>query len=125
MTCYKLLAALLALAVTVYPFEKKKKEEITQTLELPKDPPASVTAETARLVFHVSPLSSKGLLSQQVRDALKALLKSTGGATIVKLRAFVAGSGDLLADPLPHRLQRKPEQRPDQRVGDVVPRGVA
>jgi len=43
----------------------------------------------------VSPLSSKGLLSQQVRDALKALLKSTGGATIVKLRAFVAGSGDL------------------------------
>src|SRR5438067_13746026 len=95
MTRYKLLAALLALAVTVYPFEKKKNEEITQTLELPKDPPATVTAETARLVFHVSPLSSKGLLSQQVRDALKALLKSTGGATIVKLRAFVAGSGDL------------------------------
>src|SRR5438128_9661211 len=95
MTRCKLLVALLALAVTAYPFEKKKKEEITQTLELPKDPPASVTAETARLVFHVSPLSSKGLLSQQVRDALKALLKSTGGASIVKLRAFVAGSGDL------------------------------
>jgi enamine deaminase RidA (YjgF/YER057c/UK114 family) len=92
---FKLLAALLALAVTLYPFEKKKKEEITQTLELPKDPPPTVTAETARLVFQVSPLSSKGLLSQQVRDALKALLKSTGGATIVKLRAFVAGSGDL------------------------------
>src|SRR5437879_1735225 len=93
----KLLAALCALAVCIYPLlaKKKKPEEITQTLELPKDPPASVTAETARLVFHVSPLSSKGLLSQQVRDALKALLKSTGGATIVKLRAFVAGSGDL------------------------------
>ena len=41
MTRYKLLAALLALAVTVYPFEKKKKEEITQTLELPKDPPVA------------------------------------------------------------------------------------
>ena len=90
-----LLAALFALAVTVYPFEKKKKEEITQTLELPKDPPATVTAETARLVFHVSPLSGKGLLSAQVRDALKALLKSAGGGSIVKLRAFVAGSGDL------------------------------
>ena len=47
--------------------------------------PASLTAETSRLVFHVSPLSGKGLLSQQVRDALKALLKSTGGATIVDL----------------------------------------
>jgi len=91
----KLLAALLALAVTVYPFEKKKKEEITQTLELPKDPPATATAETARLIFQVSPLSDNGLLSAQVRDALKALLKSARGASIVKLRAFVAGSGDL------------------------------
>src|SRR5438552_6046676 len=94
---FKLPVVLLALTVSIYPLlaKKKKKEEITQTLELPKDPPATVTAETTRLVFHVSPLSSKGLLSQQVRDALKSLLKSTGGATIVKLRAFVAGSGDL------------------------------
>lgn len=96
MTRYRLLAALLALSVPAYPADdKKNKEEITQTLELPKDPPASVTAETSRLVFHVSPLSAKGLLSQQVRDALKALMKNTGGATIVRLRAFVAGSGDL------------------------------
>jgi enamine deaminase RidA (YjgF/YER057c/UK114 family) len=95
MTRFRLLAALMALAVSAYPFEKKKKEEITQTLELPKEPPASVTAETARLVFHVTPLSAKGLLSQQVRDALKALLKTAGGETVVKLRAFVAGSGDL------------------------------
>ena len=55
-----------------------------------KDPPGAVFAETDRLVFHVSPLSNKGLLSQQVRDALKALLRDTHGATIVKLRAFVA-----------------------------------
>lgn len=95
MTRCKLLAALLAVAVTAYPFEKKKKEEITQTLEILKDPPASVTAETSRLIFHVSPLSAKGLLSQQVKDGLKAVLKSAGGASIVKLRAFVAGSGDL------------------------------
>ncbi len=97
----KLLVALLALAAAAYPLlaKKKKPEDITQTLELPKDPPATVTAETSRLVFHVSPLSAKGLLSQQVRDALKALLKSTGGTTIVKLRAFVAGSGDLRRVP--------------------------
>ena len=98
---YKLPVALLALAVSIYPLlgKKKKPEEITQTLELPKDPPATVTAETSRLVFHVSPLSAKGLLSAQVREALKALLKSSGGATIVKLRAFVAGSGDLRRVP--------------------------
>jgi enamine deaminase RidA (YjgF/YER057c/UK114 family) len=77
--------------------KKKKTEEepVTQTLPLLKDPPGAVAAETARLVFNVSPLSSKGLLSQQVRDALKALLRDTHGAAIVKLRAFVAGSGDM------------------------------
>src|SRR5262245_46020771 len=74
---------------------KKKKEEETQTLQVPRDPPAAVTAETRRLVFHVSPLSSKGLLSQQVRDGLKALFKQSGNAAIVKIRAFVAGTGDL------------------------------
>ena len=96
MTGFRLLAALLALSASGYPFDDKKtKEETTQTLDVPKDPPASVTAETSRLVFHVSPLSAKGLLSQQIRDALKAELKAASGATIVKLRAFVAGSGDL------------------------------
>lgn len=75
--------------------KKSDEEPVTQTLPLLKDPPSAVVAETARLVFHVSPLSNKGLLSQQVRDALKALLRDTHGATIVKLRAFVAGSGDM------------------------------
>ena len=37
----------------------------------------------------------QGLLSQQVRDALKTLSRSAGSSAIVKLRAFVAGSGDL------------------------------
>lgn len=79
------------------PLEKKKKseEDLTQVLQLPKDPPSAVVADTARLGFSVSPLSSKGLLSQQARDALKALHHSVGGASIVKLRAFVAGSGDV------------------------------
>ncbi len=74
--------------------QQREEEPPTQTLELPKEPPAAVTAETSRLVFYVSPLSSSGLLSQQVRDALRALLNQAGKATVVKLRAFVAGSGD-------------------------------
>ena len=77
---------------------KKKKngeEDVTQTLPLLKDPPPAVIAETGRLSFRVSTLSAKGLLSQQVREALKALLASNRGATIVKLRAFVAGTGDM------------------------------
>jgi enamine deaminase RidA (YjgF/YER057c/UK114 family) len=74
--------------------KKKKGAEITQALALPPELPAAVTAETDRLAFQVTPLSSKGLLSQQTRDALKTLLHSNRGP-IVKLRAFVAGSGDL------------------------------
>jgi len=74
--------------------KKKKSDDTTQALALPPELPAAVTAETGRLAFQVTPLSSKGLLSQQTRDALKALLHSNHGP-IVKLRAFVAGSGDL------------------------------
>ncbi len=75
--------------------QKQDKEPPTQTLPLQKEPPAAVVVETARLTFHVSPLSDKGLLSQQTRDALKALIEANHGAAIVKLRAFVAGTGDL------------------------------
>ncbi len=74
--------------------KKKKGDEITQAPPPSPELPAAVTTETARLAYQVSPLSSKGLLSQQTRDALKALLRTNRG-TIVKLRAFVAGSGDL------------------------------
>lgn len=77
---------------------KKKnqdKEPVNQTLPLLKDPPGAVSAETGRLVFHVSPLSDKGLLSQQIRDALKGLMQASHNATVVKLRAFVAGTGDM------------------------------
>jgi enamine deaminase RidA (YjgF/YER057c/UK114 family) len=75
--------------------KRNKKEDITQTLQLPRELPAAVTGETRRLSFHVTPLSSKGLLSQQVRDALKALVRETNGETVLKIRAFVAGSADL------------------------------
>ncbi|MBZ5590720.1 MAG: hypothetical protein LAP39_00675 [Acidobacteriia bacterium] len=91
--------ALCALAAFPGPFDRRKKksdeEASTQVLQLPKDPPSAVTAETARISFSVSPLSARGLLSQQVRDALKALHQNARGATFVKLRAFVAGSGDM------------------------------
>jgi enamine deaminase RidA (YjgF/YER057c/UK114 family) len=96
MRALPLLSVLLALAVLTAPAQKKKnKEEQTQTLQLPRDLPGSVVGETRRLSFYVTPLSAKGLLSQQVRDGLKALSRETGGATILRIRAFVAGSGDL------------------------------
>ena len=78
---------------------KKEEPEITQVLELPKDPPSAVIAQTERLGFRASPLSAKGLLSQQIRDAIKALWSANRGAQIVKIRAFVAGSGDMRRVP--------------------------
>lgn len=74
---------------------KKDIEPKPQALEVLPEPPEAVTVETGRLSFLVSPLSSDGLLTRQVRDALKALIRNGRGASIVKVRAFVAGSGDL------------------------------
>jgi enamine deaminase RidA (YjgF/YER057c/UK114 family) len=74
---------------------KLKKDQRPQVLELPKEPPQAVTIDTRKMVFHLSPLSSKGLLSQQVRDGLRALESNSRGAKIVKIRAFVAGTGDV------------------------------
>jgi enamine deaminase RidA (YjgF/YER057c/UK114 family) len=73
----------------------EKKEPVTQALEVSPDPPPAIAAEATRLVFHVSPLSNKGLLSQQIRDALRAVDKANGNAKLIKIRAFVAGTGDL------------------------------
>ncbi|HWE51345.1 MAG TPA: hypothetical protein VG273_16255 [Bryobacteraceae bacterium] len=78
---------------------KKDKDETTQTLALPKDPPAAAIGDATRLVFNISPLSGKGLLTQQAHDALKAILKENGGAPVVHIRAFVAGSGDVRRIP--------------------------
>lgn len=85
-----------AVSVPLSAAKKKKKDEepVTQTLPVLKDPALAVTAEADRLSFRVAPLSAKGLLSSQVRDSLKALLRDNKGA-IVKLRAFVAGTGDM------------------------------
>src|ERR1051326_883376 len=93
-------AACLAILLTSPLLSKKKKpEDITQTLELPKDPPQVITADFRRMVFRVTALSAKGLLSAQTRDAVKALLKQSGGENVVRIRAFVAGSGDLRRVP--------------------------
>ena len=92
--CASFVAAAQSPPVRIKP-PKKEKEPETQTLPLPPEPPSAVIAETGKLAFHVSPLSAKGLLTQQVHDALKALDRASGGATFVKLRAFVAGTGDM------------------------------
>jgi enamine deaminase RidA (YjgF/YER057c/UK114 family) len=73
--------------------KEDKKQERTQVLELPKDPPAAVVADTRNLVFEVSPLRNKGLLTEQAQDALKWIVKR--GRPVVHLRAFVAGTGDV------------------------------
>jgi enamine deaminase RidA (YjgF/YER057c/UK114 family) len=94
-----ILSLCLLLATGLLAQKRKKKkpdvEPIPQTLPLTPDPPDAIAAEPGRLSFQVSPLSAKGLLSQQVHDALKALARLNHGVPIVKLRAFVAGSGDL------------------------------
>ncbi len=92
-----ILAVTLLWAIPAAGKKKKKKDEepVTQTLPVLQDPPSAVTADSDRLVFRVAPLSPKGLLSQQVRDGLKILIREARGGTIVKIRAFVAGTGDM------------------------------
>ncbi|MCS7044231.1 MAG: RidA family protein [Bryobacteraceae bacterium] len=80
--------------------KQKEEEEITQTLELPPEPPASVFADPSRLGFLHAPLSARGLLSQQTRDAIRALLQNARGARFVRIRAYVAGTGDLRRVPM-------------------------
>jgi len=92
-----LIGSLLSPALTA---QKKKKgkngdDDITQTLPLLPDPPEAIAAETARLTFHVAPLSANGLLSQQLRDAMRAIIRDNKGAPVIKIRAFVAGTGDM------------------------------
>jgi hypothetical protein len=73
----------------------EKREPAPQALAIPPEPPAALAAEARRLSFQTSPLSGKGLLSQQVRDALRAIDRANGSARLVKIRAFVAGTGDM------------------------------
>ncbi|MCW5978078.1 MAG: hypothetical protein KIT09_08360 [Bryobacteraceae bacterium] len=70
------------------------KKKVMQSLDVLPEPPAAVLADASRLVFHVTPITTTGLLSKQVRDSLKNILDANRRSRIVKLRAFVAGSGD-------------------------------
>src|SRR5688572_7214109 len=92
---FSLVALACIMSLVVAPAQKKKKEDETQTLEIPKELPSWIGGDPRRFTFHVTPLSAKGLLSQQIRDALKAMDRQTGSDTVLKIRAFVAGSGDL------------------------------
>src|SRR5258707_12606223 len=98
---FLLLPLLLQLTSDALQAQKKKRkkkgdeEEITQTLAIPNDPQQAVAVEPQRLGFLTAPLTSKGLLSQQVPDSLKAIRGMAHGAAVMKIRAFVAGSGDL------------------------------
>ena len=100
---WAMLAILALIAGVVFAAGKKKKkkkqdeEPPTQVLELPKDPPTAIVGDVGRLTFHVPPLSGKGLLSQQMRDGIKDLLRDSNSP--LKIRAFVAGSGDLRRVP--------------------------
>lgn len=96
-----ILASLVLLSVVWTASAQRKKktknpEDLpTQQLEVLPDPPLFSTLETARLTYQMAPLTSKGLLSQQTRDAIRALIRNARGAQIAHLRAFVAGTGDL------------------------------
>lgn len=87
-------ASLLSASAAQKKKAKKDVEPTTQVHEVLPDPPAAVKVESSRLSFFASPLSAKGLLSQQTKDALAAIRKQARGATLVKVRAFVAGRGD-------------------------------
>jgi len=76
------------------PFQKGR-EDRPQTLQLPQELPAAVEGDIRRLAFYVTPLSAKGLLSQQIRNAVRELDRRAGSDTVLKIRAFVAGSGDV------------------------------
>jgi enamine deaminase RidA (YjgF/YER057c/UK114 family) len=85
---------LLACGLALVAFPQKHKKEENQVLQLPRELPSVVEGDTRHLTFYVTPLSSKSLLSPQIRDALSALTREAKGETILKIRAFVAGSGD-------------------------------
>ncbi len=84
---------MLACGLALLAFPQKKKDD-TQVLQEPKDLPSAVEGDPRRFSFYVTPLSPKGLLSKQIRDALAALNREAKGDPILKIRAFVAGSGD-------------------------------
>ena len=85
--------AMLVCGVALLAFPQRKKDE-NQTLQIPRDLPVTVEGNPHRFTFLLTALSNNGLLTKQVRGALDGLLHQAHGDTILKIRAFVAGSGD-------------------------------
>jgi hypothetical protein len=79
--------------------QKTQQDKLSQKLKLPQEPPLVAIGETSLLTFQVSPLSGKGLLSEQTREALKAILKLNKNTPIIHIRAFSAGNGDVRRIP--------------------------
>src|SRR5208283_644153 len=80
--------------------KKNKNDELpTQARGELAQPPLARSADATRLSFLAAPLSSRGLLSQQTREALKYLIVQARGEQFIRLRAFVAGTGDLRRVP--------------------------
>jgi len=74
--------------------KKKDEEPKTQVLPLPKEPPQALVADASTLSFRLTPLLRSGMLSAQIHDALNEVVRDARGASVVRLRAFVAGAGD-------------------------------
>ncbi len=84
----------------IRPQKRDKKTELpNQALENLPQPPLALPADGSRLSFLQAPLSNNGLLSQQTRDGLKWMIAQARGAQFVRLRAFVAGTGDMRRVP--------------------------
>jgi enamine deaminase RidA (YjgF/YER057c/UK114 family) len=81
------------------PKKDKKAELPNQALEHLPQLPLALPADGTRLSFLSAPLSNNGLLSQQTRDELKWMIGQAHGAQFVRIRAFVAGSGDMRRVP--------------------------
>jgi len=73
---------------------RSNEQQKVQIQPLPPEPPMALAADSDSLDFHISPLLKSGGLAAQIRQSLNDLIRDTRGETIVKLRAFVAGSGD-------------------------------
>lgn len=85
---------------TIRPPKKDKKTELpNQALGQLPQLPLALPADGTRLSFLAAPLSNHGLLSQQTRDGLKWMISQSHGAQFVRIRAFIAGSGDLRRVP--------------------------
>jgi enamine deaminase RidA (YjgF/YER057c/UK114 family) len=84
----------------IRPPKKDKKAELpNQALEPLPRLPLILPADGTKLSFLSAPLTNNGLLSQQTRDELKWMIAQAHGGQFVRIRAFVAGSGDLRRIP--------------------------